>query len=573
MSARPLGILTILGFVSWLAYLVIALCAQSLHEEGSGSHSLLTLLALFGLAFGCYLAAIRVALRAPQDRRLLATILMAGLVFRGTLLLSDPIEEIDLYRYLWDGAVTLQGVSPFRYSPHQVLAATPTEDLPADLARLVALRDSSPELTVILQRVHFGELPTIYPPISQVVFALATFVTPTDSSLWTRMVVMKAWFVGFDLATLVLVIQLLRFTGRPIGWSLVYAWCPLLMKEIANSGHLDALAVFLTTLSLCLAVRVLYQPTTAASNRWTMTASSLVLALAVGAKLYPIILAPLLFLSVAKRFGWQLMIGSATTFATVTACLAWPMWPTQEAGVAATDTLGPAQVAILREDVPPVPPPETDAEPRDPAQSLKAFLSRWEMNDFLFLLVMENVRPVAHLPAGEVAWFSIVPESWRTAVMEQTASWLPISRERVPFVVTRGLTSLVFLTLAAWFAWRAARAATAADWLQYGFLTLAWFWLLLPTQNPWYWTWALPLLPFARGRPWLVLSGLALVYYLRFWFAFHFSDSTVLGTQYTGPFFFDYLVTWLEFAPWLGWLMLAWRQRTATWNSPAMRGY
>ena len=25
------------------------------------------------------------------------------------------------------------------------------------------------------------------------------------------------------------------------------------------------------------------------------------------------------------------------------------------------------------------------------------------------------------------------------------------------------------------------------------FLVLAWFWLLSPTQNPWYWTWALPL--------------------------------------------------------------------------------
>lgn len=556
MSARPVRMLALLGFVSWLMYLVIALSAQSLHEEGSGSHSLLPLLTLFGLAFGCYLAAIRVARRAPRDRRLLATIIVFGVAFRGALLLSDPIEEIDLYRYLWDGAVTRQGVSPFRHSPQQVLASSSADDLPDDLARLVALRDSSPELMAILQRVHFGELPTIYPPVSQAVFALAASITPANSSLWTRMTVMKAWFVGFDLATLLLVVRLLRLTDRPVGWAVAYAWCPLLIKEIANSGHLDSLAVFLTTLSLWLAVRVLFQPGTAASNRWAATASSLVLALAVGAKLYPLILAPLVFWSFIRRFGGRAMIGPTVVFVAVTACLAWPMWPAQQTVATTTETLDPAQVMIPSPEVAPVPPPEVSAQPRDPSQSLRAFLSRWEMNDFLFLLVMENLRPTAHLPKGEVAWFSVVPESWRTAPVEQLASWVPVPHERMPFLVTRGLTSLMFLIVALWFGGRAARSADAADWLQYSFLTVAWFWLLLPTQNPWYWTWALPLLPFARGRAWLVLSGLALTYYLRFWFAFHFRDSTVPGTRYPGPFFFDYVVTWLEFAPWFGWLLI-----------------
>ncbi|MFM9961618.1 MAG: hypothetical protein ACKV2Q_10370 [Planctomycetaceae bacterium] len=48
------------------------------------------------------------------------------------------------------------------------------------------------------------------------------------------------------------------------------------------------------------------------------------------------------------------------------------------------------------------------------------------------------------------------------------------------------------------------------------FLIIAWYWLLLPTQNPWYLTWCLPFLPFARGRAWFALSVLAFVYYLRF---------------------------------------------------------
>src|SRR5205823_10564490 len=115
-----------------------------------------------------------------------------------------------------------------------------------------------------------------------------------DASLLARMTVMKAWFVGFDLATLALVISLLKWTDRPVGWSLAYGWCPLVIKEVANSGHLDALAVFLTTLALSLAVRVLFRPpggsARAAGTGWPpwggAVASGVVLALAVGAKLY-----------------------------------------------------------------------------------------------------------------------------------------------------------------------------------------------------------------------------------------------------------------------------------------------
>ena len=87
-----------------------------------------------------------------------------------------------------------------------------------------------------------------------------------------------------------------------------------------------------------------------------------------------------------------------------------------------------------------------------------------------------------------------------------------------------------------------------------GFLTLAWFWLLCPTQNPWYWTWALPLLPFARSRVWMAVSGFVLLYYLRFWLTYDWADTSVLGTGYMGSAFFDFVVTWLEFAPWFAWL-------------------
>lgn len=86
-------------------------------------------------------------------------------------------------------------------------------------------------------------------------------------------------------------------------------------------------------------------------------------------------------------------------------------------------------------------------------------------------------------------------------------------------------------------------------------MTLAWFWLLAPTLNPWYWTWALPLLPFARGRAWWAVSCVLFLYYLRFWLIVHWPDAPgPLGMGYSGSGFFDFVVTWVEHAPWMLWL-------------------
>ena len=552
------GWLAALAAISAIAYTGITLSGQSLHEEGSGGHSLLAILALFGVCFACYFAAVGLSLRITPNRASLAILMAAGVIFRGLLLFSDPIEEIDIYRYLWDGATSTSGVSPFRYSPQQVLAASADDELPSDLRRLVALRDRSPVLHEILDRVHFGELPTVYPPASQAIFALAAAVTPDTADLAARMTIMKAWFVGFDLITIVVVFKLLRLCGRPSTAVVIYAWNPLVIKEIANSGHLDSLAVCLTTLSVYVGVKALFPHAAgppSPGNRGgkllsTASCSAFLLGVAVGAKLYPVVLAPLLLACLASKRCWRDALAAAFVFSATAMAVLYPMLPSG----ARSAWKPPASVEVSPADLPPLPPEEVDLTPRDPSQSLRAFLSYWEMNDFIFSLVMENVRPTKHLPPGQRAWFSIVPEQWRVNSLNAFTSLFPIDADLAPFVLTRAITSAAFLLLTGVFAWRAACASSAEELVRYAFLTIAWFWLLLPTGNPWYWTWAMPLLPFARSGAWLSLSGLAMFYYLRFWLDFHFHDVTLGGTPYTGSWFFDYVVTWIEFGPWFVWL-------------------
>jgi hypothetical protein len=123
------------------------------------------------------------------------------------------------------------------------------------------------------------------------------------------------------------------------------------------------------------------------------------------------------------------------------------------------------------------------------------------------------------------------------------------------FLVMRFLTLAAFSLIVLLLIRRAWRLSDPAVWLSAAFLSLAWFWLLSPTQNPWYWIWSLPLVMFGRSRAWLVVSGLVMIYYLRFWLSGHWADQPVLGTAYPGATFFDFVVTWIEFGPWFVWLV------------------
>ena len=212
------------------------------------------MITLFAVAQAAYLVAVPTAVRLSSSPSLIAWIFGASFLFRMILWPSTPIQEIDIYRYLWDGAVLAEGISPFRYAPDEIKLAAASQVSDPGLHKLIKLREDDQPLGEILNRIHYGQLPTVYPPVSQVIFAVGALVVPAGASLTARMSVMKLGFLAFDLGTLWLLVQLLRHLALPVGWSVAYGWCPLVMKEFANSGHLDAIAVFFTTLGISLIV-------------------------------------------------------------------------------------------------------------------------------------------------------------------------------------------------------------------------------------------------------------------------------------------------------------------------------
>jgi len=170
---------------------------------------------MFAAVFVLYAVAARSVIRSVSTSRSFAAIIVMSVAFRLVMLFSEPIQEIDAYCYIWDGKVVAVGVNPFCFSPHQVLHAGESAIEPSDLERLVSIRDASTANREILSRIHFGELTTVYPPVSQVVFAAVAAMTPHAATVATQMLLMKMAIVLFDLGTLAIVVSLLRFVGKP----------------------------------------------------------------------------------------------------------------------------------------------------------------------------------------------------------------------------------------------------------------------------------------------------------------------------------------------------------------------
>ena len=137
-------------------------------------------------------------------------LILWAVTFRIWGLAGGPFYEDDFYRYLWDG---------YRF------ATTGTPYGPAPETFFV---DPSvpPAMQSLLSGINYPELPTIYAPVTQVIFLLGYWVNPGSVA------VLQAILILLDLALVVLLLRL-----APARNVLLYAWCPLVIKEIAFTAH------------------------------------------------------------------------------------------------------------------------------------------------------------------------------------------------------------------------------------------------------------------------------------------------------------------------------------------------
>jgi hypothetical protein len=101
----------------------------------------------------------------------------------------------------------------------------------------------------VYPRLNHADWLTVYPPGAQLIFSAMARIAPD------RVGGFKLAVLAFDLLTVGLLVGWLRTLGRPPSWTLLYAWHPLVVVELAGGGHLDAVALAATVAALWAATR------------------------------------------------------------------------------------------------------------------------------------------------------------------------------------------------------------------------------------------------------------------------------------------------------------------------------
>ncbi len=315
-------------------------------EYGSdmAGRPIVALVAILVAAGGVYFVTVRrppvQVGQAPAATAGVVWLLVVGLAMRAAMLLSAPILEDDFYRYLWDGAVVAHGMNPYEQAPADVQAD-------AGSGGSEHLKQLATESGIVVERINHPRLRTIYPPVTQGTFALAHWIKPWSLGAW-RLVLF-----GFDAATLLLLVALVRELKLPLLCIVVYWWNPLLVKEVFNSGHMDLIAAPLVLGALLMTLRRRYH--------W----AALLLALATGVKLWPVLLLPVILRPILRNIRCAASV--TLTYALTAGLILAPMVLTK----------------------------------LDGAAGMVAYGQRWEMNDALFMALAWLVRlPLEATGAG-----------------------------------------------------------------------------------------------------------------------------------------------------------------------------
>ena len=267
----------------------------------------------YGLAFAAYAGAIlwlerrwgnrsRAGSRSPLGHSRLVRfgwLWGGGCLFRLILLLTTPTLSSDVYRYLWDGHLVVNGISPYAF--HIDAPQLDWLDIP------------------IRAQVNHPEMASPYMPVAHWFFAAVALVFPL------KPLTIQIAAVLFDLTTALILARLLALARLPEHRLLLYLWNPLVIVEVVHSAHVDAWMVMLMMLAVFAVGRwpsalggsgkpaqltEATSPSFGAKRRLLAALSPTLLALATLTKLIPVLLAPIFW----WRWSWgnRLLYGFLT---------------------------------------------------------------------------------------------------------------------------------------------------------------------------------------------------------------------------------------------------------------------
>lgn len=217
----------------------------------------------FAIPFIIYLAiSVWIVRSTPSSsfRATTVTIIGVSVVLYFTFVLQTPSLSGDVYRYIWDGKLINNGISPYKFAPYA--------------SQLAYLRDANWQL------VENKNIISPYPPFIELINALTYRISPS-------VVAFKTVTILGGIGTITILPMLLKKINYDPRLAVLFAWNPLFVLVFGSSGHDDTVALLFVVLSFYFLL----------SNQ--KIPSSAMMALGVLSKLFPLLIVPIFL----KRWG------------------------------------------------------------------------------------------------------------------------------------------------------------------------------------------------------------------------------------------------------------------------------
>jgi hypothetical protein len=229
-------------------------------------HETTYLLSLYTILFFAYLY---INLKAKEEDT--QQYIWLSVFINVIILFAIPSLSDDFYRFIWDGRLLQAGIHPFAAIPsHYAQSNFQVEGLTPDL----------------FNALNSKEYFTIYPPVAQGIFWLATFF---NKSVIGSLLVMKALVLMSQIVSFILIQKILLQLKLPAKNALLYCLNPLVILELTGNVHFEA---FVVTFLLASIYSLL-------NNKLSL--SAVLFSLAVCTKLLPLIFLPALIFYI----GWK----------------------------------------------------------------------------------------------------------------------------------------------------------------------------------------------------------------------------------------------------------------------------
>ncbi len=214
-----------------------------------------------------------------------------GILFRLTFIVAIPNLSQDFYRFLWDGRLMLQGISPYLFTPEihiQDLTIVNENNL-GSLSFKIAQAQQLFEGMGALNASHFSN----YPPINQFFFSFAALFA--GKSILGSIIVLRTLIILADFGILYFGKKLLEKLNLPVRNVFWFFLNPFIIIELTGNLHFEGVMLFFFIWALYLLFK----------GKWIWAA--ILIGISVSVKLIPLLFLPLFFQYFTKDKGLRIL--------------------------------------------------------------------------------------------------------------------------------------------------------------------------------------------------------------------------------------------------------------------------